>query len=406
MSAEGLRRLQEQAAGTGKDHALSATEAEELAAELATTILPHPPCLIADDCTPEKIPSLLSQNGGRIAVMSPEGDIFNVMAGRYSANRAPNFVVLLKGHAGDAIRVDRVGRSPDHVNEPAITIGLTLQPEVIRGLASKPGFRGEGLLARFLYSLPVSLMGRRMIDPPAMPEEVRRDYRTLILALLNLTPGNDADREPAPHVLRLTPEARNMLTEFERVIEPQLAEFGSLGSFSDWGGKLPGAVARIAALLHMAELILFDEALKTPLSMATMTAAIRIGRYLIRHASAAFAEMGADPVVGRAKKILRWLEHSKLPAFTRRDAHQAMRSTFRRAEDLDAPLLVLMERGFLRRQPCKAAGPGRKPSPEFDVNPLWVRCPDCAPGAGWGNSEYFEYSELPSAETGRATPLN
>jgi hypothetical protein len=150
-----LRRLQEQAANPEeKNRQKHAEEAEALAAELATTPLPTPLRCIADDCTPEKLPALLADNGGRIAVMSPEGDVFDLMAGRYSSRNGPNFGVFLKGHAGDSIRVDRVGRPPEYVNAPAITIGLAVQPDVIRGLAHSLDSAGAVCWRGFFLGCP------------------------------------------------------------------------------------------------------------------------------------------------------------------------------------------------------------------------------------------------------------
>ena len=60
----------------------------------------------ADDCSSEALTSLLANNGGVFSVISTEGGIFDIMAGRYS-NKA-NIDVWLKGHCGDAIRVDRL----------------------------------------------------------------------------------------------------------------------------------------------------------------------------------------------------------------------------------------------------------------------------------------------------------
>ena len=142
-----LRRLQEQAVNaSGKKREELTDEAASLAAELSAKSVGVPARFVADDCTPEKLVVLLQDQGGRIAVMSAEGDVFEVMAGRYSTNKTGNFAVYLKGHAGDTLRVDRMGRSPDFVKAPALTMGLAVQPEVIRGLAEKPGFRGRGLL--------------------------------------------------------------------------------------------------------------------------------------------------------------------------------------------------------------------------------------------------------------------
>jgi len=369
-----LRRLQEQAANPEeKSQNRFASEAEKLAEEQAKTPVPVPRRCLADDCTPEKLPGLLADNGGRVAVMSPEGDVFDLMAGRYSSKKAANFGVFLKGHAGDSIRVDRVGRPPEYVNAPAITIGLAVQPDVIRGLASEPGFRGRGLLARFLFAMPSSLLGRRIINAPAVPGQIRAEYRAGVLALLNLPFDKDESGEACPHVLVPDPDALEALHEFETWIEPQLSEFGALGTMSDWGGKIVGAVARIAGLLHMAAMTGSVAPWQTPIARTTIERAIQIGKYLIPHARAAFAEMGADPVVENAKKILRWIEHTVVDSFTRRDAHQAMRATFRRTEDLDAPLAVLVDRRFIRHQPSHATSRGRPPGPAFDVNPRWDR---------------------------------
>jgi hypothetical protein len=113
--------------------------------------VPVLPRLIADDITVEAAASLLAEQNGRLAVLSAEGGIFATLAGRYSSGQ-PNLEVFLKGHAGDLLRVDRKGRPAEHIPQPALTLGLAVQPEVLRDIARMPGFRGRGLLARILYS--------------------------------------------------------------------------------------------------------------------------------------------------------------------------------------------------------------------------------------------------------------
>lgn len=369
-----LRRLQEQAvAAPAKKREALLQEASALAAELAETVVPVPTRCIADDCTREKLAGLLRNQGGRIAVMSAEGDVFDLMAGRYSTNKTGNFAVYLKGHAGDTLRVDRVGRAPEFVKEPALTVGLAVQPDVIRGLAEKPGFRGRGLLGRFIYALPVSLLGYRDTNPPPVPEEVRMVYHDNVLALLNIPFQRDENGEPSPCRLTIDPAGREQLQRFEEWVEPQLSEFGELGGMTDWGGKIVGAVARIAGLLHMADHAGAYAAWKTPISEFTVERAIRVGRRLIPHAKAAYAEMGADEVVEKAKGVLRWISLKGLDSFTRRDVHQGMRGTFKRATDADQPLDLLADRGFIRKRPENVAGsPGRPSSPIYDVNPRWA----------------------------------
>lgn len=69
------------------------------------------------------------------------------------------------------LRVDRKGRPPEYIPRPALTLGLCVQPEVLRDIAALPGFRGRGLLARILYSVPADLVGRRKIGEPAYPNQ-------------------------------------------------------------------------------------------------------------------------------------------------------------------------------------------------------------------------------------------
>jgi len=65
-------------------------KAEELS--LFTDIMPFR--LTADDISPEKLAGLMAENGGKIAIVSAEGGIFDIMAGRYSQNSITNLDVF------------------------------------------------------------------------------------------------------------------------------------------------------------------------------------------------------------------------------------------------------------------------------------------------------------------------
>jgi hypothetical protein len=105
------------------------------------------------------------------------------MSGLYSDNNASKLDVYLKGHAGDPIRVDRIGRAAVIVAEPALTLGLAVQPEVLRGLSRRKGFRGLGLLARFLFVVPKSRVGYRKVGTPPVPHSIQEAYGERMRAL-------------------------------------------------------------------------------------------------------------------------------------------------------------------------------------------------------------------------------
>ncbi len=386
---EKLKVAQQQAAKADDPEEAGRAEARatELAKELCGFEVPPPPRLLADDATPEAAATLLAEQGGKIAIISAETSLFEVLAGRYSQNTGVNLEVFLKGHAGDSLRVDRKGRPTEYVKGPAITIGIAIQPDILNGLAAKPGFRGRGLLARFLYSIPPSMVGKRNTKPPSLAPKTKENYTKAIKKLLELQPGTDENGKAAPHVLRLSPETEALSDEFAAWLEPQMAPHGSLDFIADWAAKLHGAVARVAGLLHVAENYSNPSVWNIPISTETFKAAIRFGKYLIPHAKAAFGEMGSDGRINDAKYVLRWIEKNDKKPFTKRDAHNAMQGRFKRVEDLEPALKILHECGYIRElQADDRKGPGRKPSPVFEVNPLSTQYIECTETPNKDNS--------------------
>jgi hypothetical protein len=376
-----LRRIAEQAAVQAEAAASKAppdqseakqAEAIARAAEASGLVVPPVPRWLVDDATPEALAGLLATYG-RIALLSPEGDVFDQMAGRYNQAAGPNLGVYLKGHAGDLLKVDRRGRPPEYVERPCLTIGLAVQPEVLRGLAARPGFGGRGLLARFLYSVPASLVGRRQVGAPSVPQPVADRYTLELHALAaSLTTPARPDSDNSPALLTLDPEAGELLLAFERDLEPRLAaDGGDLAHMAGWAAKLAGAACRLAALLHLAGHL--RDGWAHPIAADTFASALRLASYLIDHAQAVFDLMGADPRVADARWLLDWITRTGQAQFTRRDAHAAApRGRFPKATSLDPALSLLEEHGWLRRVDTDPVGPkgGRPPSPRFLVNPL------------------------------------
>jgi hypothetical protein len=345
-------------------------EAIQAADDLASIKVPAEPRLLVDDTSPERLAALLAEQGGRLALMSAEGGVFDMMGGRYSQG-VPNLDVYLKGHAGDHLRVDRVARAADSVKKPALTTGLAVQPDVLRGLASRPGFRGRGLLGRFLYSMPHDTLGSRKVRTTSVSRDIENEYRRKVRYILGLSPKlPDGEREP--HTLRFGSGAQDEMERFMDWLEPQLADGAEFGDMTDWAGKLAGAIARIAGILHM-----LDHAGKMKpwdkwITAGTFRRAEKIGRYLIAHAKYALAFMGSDPAVEDAKYILRWVERNAVEGFTKRDAFEGTKQRFGKVSELEPALELLVAHGYIREDPNQphTKGPGRKPSPRYEVNPL------------------------------------
>jgi hypothetical protein len=367
-------------------------EAQQAALELEAHQVPALPQLLCDDVTPEMLASLLGRQGGRLLQASTEGTAFEIVKGRYATGA--NCEIYLKAHCGDDLRVHRIHRGADVVVQPALTVALAVQPDVIHGLAAQASLAGRGFLARWFYALPRSRVGSRTIAAPPVSEEQRAAYRELVLDLWRLGRPAEAERDAPPVILHLGPEAERLLREFEAWLEPRLGPEGELSSLAGWANKLAGAVARLAGILHAVRAVRGEVGIDQPIPQSTAIAAVQLGRdYLLPHARAAFGLMAADPRVGLARTLLGWLSRAvdgrgqPLGRISRREAWKRLNHRLARAEEIDPILDLLVRHQYLAplAAPPREGG-GRPVSQQYEVNPRLVVVPasnrqDDAPAA-------------------------
>jgi hypothetical protein len=232
-----------------------------------------------------------------------------------------------------------------------------MQPAVIVGLAEKAAFRGRGLLARFLYAAPESWIGQRIIAPEPVSGATREAFRQTVRALADLE---------GEHVLGLTADASAAFEQWEAEIEAMLGDGGQMELMRDWGAKLAGATLRLAAVLHCVEREPAER-----MDAETIAAAVEVARYLIPHAELVLNMMLANEETADddARYVLRWIERHGRREFTKTEAQHHGKRRFPKADDIDPALAELARRAYIRSKPSEATGPGRPPSPSYEVNP-------------------------------------
>jgi len=331
-------------------------EANGIIQEIQDSPIPHNPLYVVDDITTEALGIHMSENGEKLSVFSPEGGIFGIMAGLYN-DKGANIDLPLKAHSGDPWSSHRVGRSSRTMRSPALTLCLAVQPEVIEEIGKNSKFRGRGLLARFLYSHCKSTVGYRVRQKKAIPASLLEEYYKFIINLLRVPEGLNT--------LRLTPEAHEAWDTFYNDVESSMRPGGDLEYLKDWGSKLPGAVARIAGLLHFAEYGI--RACEEPISVSIVSDSCAIGSYYAEHAVNTFGLMKENPRVKTAKTILSYIQRHTPETFKGRDV---LRNT--NIEDMNIAsegLKILIERGYIRSVTAEYSGIGRPEAITYEVNP-------------------------------------
>lgn len=353
-----IEKLTKDAANADDDNARRrlrdevAREEEEMPAEI------YAPKAFTGDTTAETLQTLLVKQGERMAVLTDEAGIFQVMAGLYSGGNA-SLDVFLQGHAGSPVRVDRADREA-YLERPALSFGLALQPGVLADVASGRRFRDSGLLARFLYAIPESNVGKRDVRRRvAIPDAVAGAYEHRLLELL----GGRARTPEKPKVIALTDPAREAWLDFADEIERGQGDGGKFEAITDWTSKLPGAAVRVAGLIELADVGLGAEMV----SHHSVERAIELCRLLIPHAHEAFGLLGADSVDGDATAIVKWFKANGLTSFKRSECQKAMEGRFRSVDRLIKAAERLAQRDVLRE--FKTINRGAPPSVCYRVNP-------------------------------------
>jgi hypothetical protein len=333
----------------------SESELSELYHELDQFDEVHEVRLFVDDVTTEKLASIMAQQGESISIVSSEGGIFQILAGRY-AGGSPNIDLLLKSFNSEPCTVDRMSRSNVSLVAPKLSAFLSVQPHVLNEVLSNEAFRGLGLVDRFLYILPESFLGKSIYRTPDIIPNIERNYVDTIYQLL--------DRQDEQIVFQLSSAADKLFEGYFNEING-LRMLTDLNNIQGWAGKHCGIVGRIAGIIQAASLE------GNYISGESMKSAINIGRYLIEHAKIVFDNAGVDENLVRARYILNRLKNNQARIISQREILRTCQGKgIRSVSVLISPLQILVERGYLRVIEESDSGEAHRPeSPKYEVNP-------------------------------------
>jgi hypothetical protein len=357
----------ERKAKDGKDIVEDVAEQQRVIAEEPTK-----PTLLTANCTAEALVDLMATGDGVLGSFSAEGaQLFNGV-GQYKSGANSDLDCLLEAHAGDPIRHHRVLKGERYVSHPCLSIGITVQPVVLQTVGANRDFRDRGLIARFLWSHPADLVGRRRYDDdvPSISSEARAGWRALLERVLALSPNREDSTAWRVTVSR---EALLAWRVFAQDVEDRQAEGGDLQHVRDFASKLAGAVGRIALGFHLAEGVP-TERVRQPVGVETMENALRLGRYFLAHFLRVFRFMAEDPVTQTARRVLDWLRTRAargegLQVLTARDLQRDGVAGIGTAAEAKDVIEHLTEEGWLREVDQPRVPGGRPPNPRFEIHP-------------------------------------
>jgi Protein of unknown function (DUF3987) len=333
-------------------------------------------CIVSDTTT-EALGVTLTENPRGVVMVRNE--LYGLVTGlnQYKNGKGHDRQVYLDLWDGNTLIIDRKaenksrGGAPLYVSDPFCAIVGTLQPDVLGRLRGET-IRGvpppdDGFIDRFLLAYPadVPAVGE---DWTEVPEEATAAWAAAVENLLSLQMVADSERR-RPYFLRLKPDGRR---EWERFTNAHAAEINDESFPSHLRGpwaKLKGYCARLALVLQLLRRAC-GETRDDDVDGESLRRAVMLVDYFKAHARKVWSEMDVDPKLRVARKVVRWLRGSGLSRFTKRDAYQALKGTFKTVVDLEPVLGLVEKHSFIRAEPAvKQDKAGRPPSPGYQVHP-------------------------------------
>lgn len=333
-----------------KDEYIQALQEYEEAERQKVKLL-HP---IMDDGTMEAIAMELQENNERMGIISDEGGIFQIMAGIYSKGQPPIDLVL-KSYSGEPYHSRRVNRAAVDLDHPFLTIHLSVQPIVLKEASENERFKEQGLLARFLYCYPKSLVGQRFIsNSKKCSRFALNGWGSLIQTLQSVVPCT----------IYSTDEAAKIMENFSDEIEGKMTE--EYSDIQAWANRMLSHAARIAATLHAVKY--GSSCVLKSVDSETVDRAIKITRYFCEHAHVVLnmSTFTVNKEVKDAKyifsKLCKKRDTRDTRSFLKRDLLRLCRR-FRTNEELQPGLDELVRRGYIRIEKTH----NEKGSPESEI---------------------------------------
>jgi hypothetical protein len=236
------------------------------------------PRLIVDDCTPEKMASLMAASPYLVSATPEARKAIEVLLGRYSSKDKdqPADDVFVKAYSGDKITVDRQAAGSIDVPAPCLSVLWMVQPGMVDRMLSTAALKDSGFLQRCLFGHSEGITGN-FEQSVRVPQEVFDDYRSALRMVLRHDPSS-------PQVIKMTPEAGRAINQVREC--RRLAWAPDEESHKMFETRYHEHVTRFALEIHIG---LYPECpTKHEIDVATVRAAIAILDFFIHAHKAVF----------------------------------------------------------------------------------------------------------------------
>ena len=343
---------------------------DELAKQGLTDLGPAPVAppsgdLVVTEPTYEGLTRAFKEGRPALGIFADEGGQFLGGNAMNSDNRLKTLAALNDLWGGNPIKRTRQGEGSYTLAGRRLSVHLMIQPIVAKAFMADPQTVDTGFLPRFLITEPVSTIGTRL------QANVRSDnffgmagFDQRLDEILNAKlPMDEKTRELKPRLLRLSAEAKQILSAYSDEVELKQGLNQPFRNITGFASKSAELAARIAGVQTLWEDLHAQE-----VTAETMQHGITLASYYLNEANRLISGAMVDAEIDRAEKLRVWLQDTwKEPEITNRDVVQSGPNCVRDSKAAKKALQMLEDHGWLVAMPKGAVIRGSARSQAWKV---------------------------------------
>lgn len=256
------------------------------------------------DPTIEGIFDLLDNGRPSVALMTDEGGKIFGGHGMNKDNRLKSIASYSSFWDGTPANQVRRTSKTKTLYGKRLCMHILVQPEIAQDIFSDGMSLAQGFLARMLMTYPDSTIGYRPFrEPDPHSLEIIEQIGHKIKAYLNQLSHIEADNnELSLPTIKLSPEAKVILSEFHNEIEMAQRQGGKYYDIIPYASKACEQVCRIAGVLT-----LFTDCHARQISCETIKNAIKLIRFYLGEALRMTGTVLIPPELQKAETLRKWL---------------------------------------------------------------------------------------------------
>ena len=323
---------------------------DELAKQGLTDLGPAPVAppsgdLVVTEPTYEGLTRAFKEGRPALGIFADEGGQFLGGNAMNSDNRLKTLAALNDLWGGNPIKRTRQGEGSYTLAGRRLSVHLMIQPIVAKAFMADPQTVDTGFLPRFLIAEPVSTIGTRL------QANVRDDnffgmagFDHRLNEILNTKlPMDEKTRELKPRLLRLSAEAKQILSAYSDEVELKQGSNQPYRNITGFASKSAELAARIAGVLT-----LWPDLQAEEVTAETMQHGITLARYYLNEANRLISGAMVEVEIDRAEKLRVWLQNAwKEPEITNRDVVQSGPNSVRDSKAAKKALQMLEDHGWI-----------------------------------------------------------